>query len=497
MLPVDTSNPAGIKKETSGSFRAKSGQEVSFKQLPSGQWEAEVKECLPAGFSRKLLLPVFLEPGQSINKLSGYSSLRQKNHIHIVLGKAKNYIFIGRIGLLGGGYGEKNVSNPNMSDEFTSEKGLTYEVLKNITLEIAQEVEEQTGLVIPFAPGETSTEFIGGRGNFGELRLGKEQISGKYYGLKIMSINTGDTQEVETAQSEIELQRKLTGLPHLMPLVDIGETSEEYSSMAVLYQVMPLASLGNGAQLATYLQTVTDKSFKEAILIHVAKSILQVFVAMHGLEEPIAHLDFKPDNLVIDKQGEVSIIDFGCSASLDEKGLIEGRGKGDFDYFSPERYESSAGNSSSFPAKPADSWAIGLSLLELASGIIDSKEGNLTGNPDWYFLSDPYLQEAAAGSYGCVVKGLLNPDPSKRLSPEEALAMDIFQTETSPAVLSFLKEFVQTLQWNKRKEKMGQETHGLTSAQQLGEHPKVGWILSNNSPGLCPGVCGGDHILQI
>src|SRR5690606_28732822 len=139
--------------------------------------------------------------------------------------------------------------------------------------------------------------------------------------------------------------------------------------------------------------------------------------------------------LVIDKQGGVSIIDFGCSASVDKKGQIKGTSKGDRRYMSPERYKLfNKGKRTGFDGVASDSWSIGLILLELATGMVEDKEDILKNNPKEY-LSNPFLARATKGSYAALVKGLLAVDPDSRLSVEEAVSKPLFQQETQPEVL--------------------------------------------------------------
>jgi hypothetical protein len=97
---VVTSEPES--KKESKTFTAKGGHQVRFQQQASGQWVAEVEENLPVGISRRLALPVYLEPGQSIATVCEHNAAWQKNNIHVVFHKPKSYVFVGVMGLLGG-----------------------------------------------------------------------------------------------------------------------------------------------------------------------------------------------------------------------------------------------------------------------------------------------------------------------------------------------------------------------------------------------------------
>ena len=76
----------------------------------------------------------------------------------------------------------------------------------------------------------------------------------------------------------------------------------EKTDQPVLYQVMPLVILSNGVDLNAYLHTIC---LQKVILLYVAKRVLKEFAALHNTAEHMAHLDFKPANLVIDAQKSV------------------------------------------------------------------------------------------------------------------------------------------------------------------------------------------------
>ncbi|ACE06616.1 hypothetical protein Aasi_1304 [Candidatus Amoebophilus asiaticus 5a2] len=361
---------------------------------------------------------------------------------------------------------ERKLSSSEILAEFISNKGEHYQVFKEITLEMAEEVQKQTGLVIPFKPGQNSKEFVGGKGSFGELRLGKQKTTERYFGIKVIDLARCDSKERKRIKDEAILQEKLSGLPNLMSIIDIGEIDNKTS----LCYVMPLAALGSGAKLKDYLKSIKDKAFKEALLVHIAKGILNGFKGMHNLvEPPIAHLDFKPDNLVIDSEGEIYIIDFGCSQEMDPNGKIHEYPGGTERYCSPERtnkklnkYKLKDDQDNSFSGKAADSWAIGITLLEMITGDNVNSKNLLNKNTNKQYLSKigkthNLLADDNTYSYASMVKSFLNPDEKERLTPEEALTWPLFQQETEAEILNLLKEFVQTIQRNK----------GITSAQQL------------------------------
>ena len=77
----------------------------------------------------------------------------------------------------------------------------------------------------------------------------------------------------------------------------------------------------------------------------------------------IIHGDIKPDNMLVDKNGDLSLSDFGCARYADE--TIQQLGM--VTYLSPELLKACAGEVPSNPGK-ADIWGLGVTLRYLRTG---------------------------------------------------------------------------------------------------------------------------------
>jgi serine/threonine protein kinase/Tfp pilus assembly protein PilF len=95
--------------------------------------------------------------------------------------------------------------------------------------------------------------------------------------------------------------------------------------------------------------------------ISVARQVAEGLTEAHGLG--IIHRDLKPGNIMIDKEGNAKIMDFGIARSLLGKGLTgEGAIIGTPEYMSPEQVEGKEAD------QRADIYALGVILFEMLVG---------------------------------------------------------------------------------------------------------------------------------
>lgn len=94
----------------------------------------------------------------------------------------------------------------------------------------------------------------------------------------------------------------------------------------------------------------------EKVLIKVAGSVLKGLEYLH--EQRIIHRDVKPSNMLVTRQGQIKLCDFGVSGELINS--VAGTFTGTSYYMAPERIQGSAYTITS------DVWSLGVTLLELA-----------------------------------------------------------------------------------------------------------------------------------
>jgi len=343
-------------------------------------------------------------------------------------------------------------------EEVVKGKQDSYTIKRNLMRADAAAIFDQTGIEIGFAPGQAQiNHFTLGRGAFGEFCIARAAKKTHFVGIKI-------TRGKDASEREAQIQLALHGLPAIMPTHDLCRAVDATGSPA-LYQVMELGGLGSTATLKPFLDRLVDQRFKEQVLFCLAEGLLTGLAKMH--EKGYYHLDMKPDNLVVRQDGQVFLIDFGCSQRSQKPVIDTRQTNGDWSFFSPER---AADANPLCDAAKIDAWAAGMTLLLLggfanmekvvtfadadkARSALTAQAAALTPPSKTHFLS--------------FVQSLLSPDPKRRSTPAQALKHFWFTQMQAAAVewradtVTYLRELVQSLHRETRS------THSASSPQDL------------------------------
>ncbi len=135
--------------------------------------------------------------------------------------------------------------------------------------------------------------------------------------------------------------------------------------------------------------------------------LCDILTYLHSQNPPIIHRDIKPQNIIVDAQGRITLIDFGISRTYDESARADTICFGTRFYAAPEQY----GYSQSDPR--SDIFSAGVLLAWLLTGLVDLEQAkkaiadrHLLGVVEKCTAFDPkdryrnaaQLKEALAGS---------------------------------------------------------------------------------------------------
>jgi tetratricopeptide (TPR) repeat protein/tRNA A-37 threonylcarbamoyl transferase component Bud32 len=189
-----------------------------------------------------------------------------------------------------------------------------------------------------------------GRGGMGRVYKAQDTEIKEKIALKLIKPEiSSDKKTIERFQNELKLARKISHrnvcrMHHL-------EKSEGNSFITMEYV--------DGENLKGMIRMMGQLSSGKAISI--AKQVCEGLSEAHRIG--VVHRDLKPSNIMIDKEGNAKIMDFGIARSLTGKG-ITGVGVmiGTPEYMSPEQVESKEIDQRS------DIYSLGVILYEMVTG---------------------------------------------------------------------------------------------------------------------------------
>jgi len=160
---------------------------------------------------------------------------------------------------------------------------------------------------------------------------------------------SSDKKVIERFRNELKTARMIAHR-NICRMFDLGEAEGAYF---ITMEYVPGESLKSMIRMSKRLETSTAVSIGQQVCEGLAEA--------HRLG--VVHRDLKPSNIMIDKDGNVRIMDFGIARFLKEKG-ITGAGMmiGTPEYMSPEQVEGQEAD------KRSDIYSLGIILYEMLTG---------------------------------------------------------------------------------------------------------------------------------
>ncbi|KAG8929179.1 hypothetical protein FRC02_005911 [Tulasnella sp. 418] len=209
-----------------------------------------------------------------------------------------------------------------------------------------------------------------GKGSSGHVRIARHIATGQFAAIKIVSkralissrmsmskLSEEEDKILQSIEREIVIM-KLIDHPNILRLYDVWETKNE------LYLVLEYVE---GGELFDHLVQSGRLSVAEAL--HYFQQIISAVNYCHGFN--IAHRDLKPENLLIDKDRNIKVADFGMAA-WEAGGAMLATSCGSPHYASPEVIAGDA-----YHGSVSDIWSCGVILYALLVGRLPFDDDNV------------------------------------------------------------------------------------------------------------------------
>lgn len=189
-----------------------------------------------------------------------------------------------------------------------------------------------------------------GKGNFAVVKLARHRVTKTQVAIKIIDKTRLDASNLEKIYREVQIM-KLLNHPHIIKLYQVMETKD------MLYIVTEFAKNG---EMFDYLTAHGHLSEDEA-----RKKFLQILSAVeHCHGHHIVHRDLKTENLLLDRNMDIKLADFGFG-NFYKPGEPLSTWCGSPPYAAPEVFEGRE-----YEGPQLDVWSLGVVLYVLVCGAL-------------------------------------------------------------------------------------------------------------------------------
>lgn len=212
-----------------------------------------------------------------------------------------------------------------------------------------------------------------GKGSFAEVRLANRISDDKLVAIKSFRNSTQNPQQTSRViQNEIKILKSIDH-PNIVKLLDIV-VSNDFTHIVLDYC--------DGLNLYEYMHNRGSKPVSESLARRIFVQLLNAVNYLHL--NNIYHRDLKLDNIMIDRSGKVTIIDFGFAIQVSESTKITSFCGTPF-YMAPEIYQMM-----SYQGHSVDIWALTVILFKLTVGEFPFKKTSTDQTPKTSIIEVSY-----------------------------------------------------------------------------------------------------------
>jgi serine/threonine protein kinase len=228
--------------------------------------------------------------------------------------------------------------------------------------------------------GSYVVEKILGKGSFAEVKLGRH---------------------VKTGEREIKFL-KLLCHPHISMLYEVIETDRH---------VVLIMEHASGGELLNYIRRSELHRLKEKEARRIFRQIVSAVDYCH--QNSLIHRDIKPENILLDKNMDVKMIDFGFSNTFQEGVLLDSF-IGSPHYAAPELLQGIK-----YSGPEVDMWSLGVLLYVMICGRLPFKDKDMKVLYEKIKKGEVVFPEFVSDNAKNLIQRLLVIDPKKRATMRE------------------------------------------------------------------------------
>jgi tRNA A-37 threonylcarbamoyl transferase component Bud32 len=247
-----------------------------------------------------------------------------------------------------------------------------------------------------------------GRGGMGVVWRAEDRVIGRQVAVKELRLPDGlSDEEHRQFRDRLLREARTAGRLNHPGIVTVHDV---VTDGGVDHIVMELIEADTLTDVVSRHGPLDERSATE-----VARQVLAALRRAHA--GGVVHRDVKPSNVMLGRDGRVTLTDFGIAHAADDPRLTTtGLLVGSPGYMAPERLEGATA------APAADLWALGATLYYAVEGTGPFNR-ETTPQTIYAVMNDDPPPPRATGPLAAVIAGLLIRNPAARLSAEQAEAM--------------------------------------------------------------------------
>ncbi|XP_048140883.1 CBL-interacting protein kinase 23 isoform X1 [Rhodamnia argentea] len=278
----------------------------------------------------------------------------------------------------------------------------------------------------------TSRGSTSGRTRVGKYELGRTLGEGTFAKVKFArNTETEENVAIKILDKEKVLKHKMIGQIKreisTMKLIRHPNVIRMFEVMASKTKIYIVLELVTGGEL--FDKIASKGRLKEDEARKYFQQLINAVDYCHS--RGVFHRDLKPENLLLDANGSLKVSDFGLSAlpqQVRDDGLLHTT-CGTPNYVAPEVI-----NNKGYDGAKADLWSCGVILFVLMAGFLPFEESNLMALYKKIFKADFTCPSWFSSSAKKLIKRILDPNPSTRITIAEVIENDWFKKGYKPPV---------------------------------------------------------------